>query len=82
MPHQAETGVIPPRLEACSSAERMRRYRQRRRDGFCCLWVEIHVTEIDALTRMRFLKEQTRNDPNEIREALYAFLDQTLGAAQ
>ena len=81
MPQQAETEVIPPRPEACSTAERMRRYRQRRRDGFCCLWVELHVTEIDALTRVGHLKPETRNDPNEVREALYAFLDQTLGAA-
>ena len=41
-------------------------------------WVELHVTEVDALTRMRLLKEETRNDPNEVREALYGFLDQTL----
>jgi hypothetical protein len=63
-----------------SAAERMRRHRERRRDGFCCLWVELHVTEIDALTRMKYLTEETRNDPNQVREALYAFLDQTLGA--
>ena len=85
MSHHIETAATPPTNEPVArstAAERMRRYRQRRRDGFCCLWVELHVTEIDALTRLKYLTEETRNDPNEVREALYAFLDQTLGAAQ
>ena len=43
------------------------------------LWVELRVTEIDALVRTGLLKVDTRNDPNAIREALYGYLDQTLG---
>jgi hypothetical protein len=48
-------------------SRRTRRHRERRRDGFCRLWVEMHVTEIDALTRMRLLQEETSNEPNEVR---------------
>jgi hypothetical protein len=62
-----------------SAAERMRLHRERRRYGMRSLWVELHVTEIDALVRIGFLKVETRNDPNAIREALYGYLDRTLG---
>jgi hypothetical protein len=66
---------------ACSpAADRMRRHRQRRRDGLRCLNVELRETEIDALIRKGFLKHETRNDPGAIIDALYAFLDNTLGA--
>ena len=33
------------------AAERMRRHRERRREGLRCLWVELHETELDALVR-------------------------------
>ena len=62
-----------------SAAERMRLHRERRRNGMRSLWVELRVTEIDALVRTGLLKVETRNDPNAIREALYGYLDQTLG---
>ena len=45
------------------------------------LWIELRVTEIEALVRIGLLKAETRNDPNAIREALYEYLDQTLGRA-
>jgi hypothetical protein len=51
------------------AAERMRRHRERRRNGMRSLWVELHVTEIDALVRIGLLKAETRNDPNAIRAA-------------
>jgi hypothetical protein len=62
------------------AAERMRRHRKRRRDGFRRLHIELRATEIDALTRRGFLKEDARNDLNEVRKAFYAYLDHTLGA--
>jgi len=46
-----------------STAERMRAYRQRRRDGLRCVTIELRQTEIDALTRNGFLKADARNDP-------------------
>jgi hypothetical protein len=60
-------------------AERMRRHRQRRRDGLRCLVIELRETEIDALIRMRLLKLETRNDARAVTAALYAYLDRALG---
>lgn len=71
------TGTITPPMSP--AAERMRRHRQRRRDGLRCVMVELRETEIDALVAKKMLKQETRNDTNAIIEALYAFLDRTLG---
>lgn len=68
--------VDPPPSPA---AERMRRHRERRRDGLRCLVIELRATEIDALIRRGLLNNETRNDPGAIIDALYAFLDSTLG---
>ena len=62
----------------CSAAaERMRRYRERRRDGLRCLTIELRETEIDVLIGK---KAVARNDEDAIRDALYAHLERTLGA--
>jgi hypothetical protein len=60
-------------------AERMRRHRERRRDGLRCLIIELRETEVDALIQKRFLKSDARNDNNAVRDGLYAHLEQTLG---
>ena len=62
-----------------AAAERMRRHRERRRDGLRCLIVELRETEIDALVRNGFLKADARNDPYAIEVALYEFLEHNLG---
>jgi hypothetical protein len=62
-----------------AAAERMRRHRQRRRDGLRCLTIELRETEIDALIAKGLLKRETRNDPNAVSQALYDFLDGALG---
>ncbi len=62
-----------------SAAERMRRYRQRRRDGLRCLNIQLRETEIDTLIRKGLLKPEPRNDANAIIEAFYRFLDRALG---
>ena len=61
-----------------SAAVRMRRHRDRRRDGLRCLNIELRVTEIDALIKRGLLKSETRNDAKSITEALYAFFDEKL----
>ena len=66
-------------LSTSGAAVRMRRHRQRRRDGLRCLNVELRETEIDALIQKGFLNNVMRNDPGTIMDALYAFLDSTLG---
>jgi hypothetical protein len=60
------------------AAERMRRHRERRRDGLRCLWVELHRTELDALVRVGLLEQQLRHDENAIADALCAHLERTL----
>ena len=60
------------------AAERMRRHRERRRDGMRCLRVELRDTEIDALVRKGLLKPETRHDQNAIADALYDYLERTL----
>ena len=60
------------------AAERMRRHRERRREGLRCLWVELRDTEIDALMRKGLLKPETRHDQNAIADALYDYLERTL----
>src|SRR5262245_8707933 len=74
--------AIPPTTEPAApsgAAERMRRHRQRRRDGLRCLIIELRETEIDALICKGLLKPETRNDTSAIIDALYAHLDHTLG---
>jgi hypothetical protein len=61
-----------------AAAERMRRHRQRRRDGLRCLGIELRETEIDALVHKGLLKPETRNDTSAIIDALYAHLESTL----
>jgi hypothetical protein len=62
-----------------AAAERMRLHRKRQRQGLRCLTVELRETEIDTLIQRGLLKPEMRNDLYEIREALYAHLDRTLG---
>ena len=82
MAHSTEAAVISPANvpSKCSpAAERMRRHRERRRDGLRCVLIELRETEIDVLVHKGLLKSETRNDPSAVIEALYAFLDRTLG---
>ena len=61
-----------------AAAERMRRHRQRRRDGLRCLMIELRETEIDEFLRKGLLKPETRNDTSAIIDALYVHLESTL----
>ena len=62
----------------CSAAaERMRRHRERRREGLRCVTIELRETEIDALIGK---KGVARNDEDAIRDALSSRLDRTLDA--
>ena len=61
-----------------AAAERMRRHRQRRRDGLRCLIIELRETEIDALIHKGLLKPEIRTVTSAVIDALYAHLDNTL----
>ena len=63
-----------------AAAARMRLHRERRRQGLRCLTIELRETEIEALIRKGFLQAEMRNDANAVSEALYSYLDQTLGS--
>jgi hypothetical protein len=72
----------PPSAEPAprpAAAERMRRHRQRRRDGLRCVMIELRETEIDALIRKGLLPPENRHDYGSVQSALYAFLDRDLG---
>ena len=71
------SSVEPPTRTA--AAERMRRHRQRRRDGLRCLVIELRETEIDALIRNGLLRSENRDDYESVQSALYVFLDHALG---
>jgi len=64
--------VLPPISPA---AERMRRHRQRRRNGLRCLMIEFRETEIDGLVRRGFLLADRRDHLDAIIDALYEFLN-------
>jgi hypothetical protein len=83
MSHDAETANNLPTAAPVfrsAAAERMRLHRERQRQGLRCLTIELRETEIDVLIHWGLLKPEMRNDLYEIREALYAHFDRTLGA--
>ena len=74
-----QNGPPPSEPEYLSpAAERMRRHRERRRQGLRCLIIELRETEIDALVGMKLLRAEMRNDPSAVSKALYAYFDRTL----
>jgi hypothetical protein len=79
MAHDVEMTTTTARVARSLAAERMRRHRERRRDGLRCLTIELRETEIDALVCMGLLRADMRNDPSAVTKALYAHLDGTLG---
>jgi hypothetical protein len=60
------------------AALRMRRHRERRRDGLRCMTIELRETEITALIRKGLLNNDARNNLSSVKRAFYAFLDRTL----
>jgi hypothetical protein len=81
MLQNADMTAIPSTIDPATrsaAAERMRRHRQRRRDGLRCLIIELRETEIDELIRRELLKSETRNDPSAVIDALYTHLESTL----
>jgi hypothetical protein len=78
----AEMTAMTPAIDPAArtaAAERMRRHRQRRRDGLRCLIIELRETEVDALIRKGLLPADNRHDYGSVQSALYAFLDDALG---
>ena len=61
------------------AAERMRLYRKRRREGMQYVRIPLHVTEIDDLVRLGFLRGEQCQDPEALQVAvmgiIYGVLD-------
>jgi hypothetical protein len=76
MTTELDTAVRPRSLSA--AALRMRRHRERQRDGLRCVTIELRETEITALIRKGLLKEDSRDDLRAVKTAFYCFLDRTL----
>jgi hypothetical protein len=71
--------MTPEPVARSPAAERMRRHRERRRDGLRCLTIELRETEIWTLVNKGLLQYEMRNDVKAIKNALYKLLDHTLG---
>jgi hypothetical protein len=61
-------------------AARMRRHRQRRRDGLRCVMVQLRESEIDELIRRGLLPEDHRNNPGDVTEAIHKHFDESLSS--
>jgi len=57
------------------AAERMRRYRERRRRGLSCIKVQLRRSEVDALTACGLLEPADRQDRGLLAAALHRYLD-------
>ena len=61
---------IPPTRSSSPVAVRMRRYRKRRRQRMRYIPIPLHVPEIDALVRMRLVKDEQRQDVEALQTAV------------
>ena len=61
-------------IAATSSADRSRRYRQRRRDGWRVVKLPVHDEYVDALVNHAFLAEGDADDREKVAEAIDLFL--------
>lgn len=64
-----------------TAAERMARYRERRKSGMRYLTLEIRNSEISALVRRGLLHSNKSDDRAAIKAAIYAYFEQTLDLA-
>jgi hypothetical protein len=71
--------VADTKIARGAAAERMRRSRQRCRNGLRCFRLELRDGEIEALVRRGLLLPSEQTNRNAIIKALYAFFDRTLG---
>jgi hypothetical protein len=71
--------VATTKIARGGAAERMRRSRQRRRNGLRCYRLELHDRDIEGLVRRGLLLASEQTNRNAIIKAMYAFFDRTLG---
>ena len=77
---ETSSGPTSPPVVRSAAAERMRAHRDRRRKGLHCFTLEIRRGEIDVLVERGLLESVARNDPYEVKMALYRHFDKTLSS--
>jgi len=65
-------------VAAKSGAERMREVRRRRRDGYRCVTVEVHESELDWLVSRGLLPADRRDDMPAVIDALHGHLEASM----
>ena len=66
--------ISPPSRSSSPAAQRMRHYRKQRRQGLRSVRILLDETDIDALIRMRLLKEDQRQDVEALQTAVLGLL--------
>src|SRR4029077_15331919 len=61
--------ISPPARSSSPAAQRMRHYRKQRRQGLRSVRILLDETDIDALIRLRLLKEDQRQDVEALQTA-------------
>jgi hypothetical protein len=62
--------ISPPSRSSSPAARRMRHYRKQRRRGLRSVRIRLDETDIDALIRMRLLKEDQRQNVEALQTAV------------
>ena len=62
--------ISPPSRSSSPAAQRMRHYRKQRRHGLRSVRILLDETDIDALIRMRLLKEDQRQNVEALQTAV------------
>ena len=71
-PRRSEKKPVSP------AAERMRRYRERKKGGLRCIFIEVRDDEVRELQARGYLPAGRSDDPDAVVEALYEFLEDNL----
>ena len=71
-------GSAASELLPLTAAERMARYRKRKKVGLRCVTIEIRKAEIAGLVRAGLLDARETNDVPALKAALYRHLEETL----
>jgi hypothetical protein len=71
---EADDGAVKPNARPSTTAERMRRFRERRRRGMRCARILLDVTTIDALIRKGHLEPEARDNQKALELAISDFI--------
>ena len=78
----AQATPSPVRTPPLTAAERMRRHRARRRNGWRYVTAVLREGQIETLIHRGWLPRAERSDPAAVQKALTGYLSDVLGDAQ